>query len=111
LRCETSIDKTTTLEEEDGVLRHRDWKPKGGARSKNAMQMWSRAAQWQSAVKSGSTHLHLRNQLISVFGRPTMTTTTTVLDSALALMKIPDGCSILLTSLLFCILSSCYAVF
>jgi hypothetical protein len=106
LRCETSIGKTMTLEGEDGVPRHRDWKLKGGARrSKNAMQMWSRVLQWPSAVESGRTHSHLRNHLISVVGHPTMTTTTTtVLDSVPELTKIPDGCSFLLTSLYFCIL-------
>ena len=101
LRCETSTDKTMTLDEEDGVPRHRDWKSKGGARLKNAMQMRSTLVQWQLAVKSGSMHSHHpRKQLISVLGHPT--TKMTVLDSALELMRIPDGCSFLLY---FCILS------
>ena len=101
LRCGTSTDKIMTLDEEDGVPRHNDWKSKGGARSKNAMQMRSTLVQWQLVVKSGSMRSHLpRKQLISVLGHPT--TKMTVLDSALELMKIPDGCSFLLY---FCILS------
>ena len=112
LRCETSIGKTMTLEEEDGVPRHRDWRLKGGARrSKNAMQMWSRVLQWPSVVESGSTHSHLQNHLISVVGHPMTTMMTTALDSAPELMKIPDGCSFLLTSLYFCILLLCHAAF
>lgn len=101
LRCETSTDKTMTLDEEDGVPRHRDWKSKGGARSKNAMQIRTTVFQWQLAVKSGSTRSHLpQKQFISVLGHPT--TKMTVLDSALELMKIADGCSFILY---FCILS------
>ena len=100
LRCGTSTDKTMTLDEEDGVPRHRDRKSKGGARSKNAMQMRA-MVQWQLAVKSGSMRSHLpQKQLINVLGHPT--TKMTVLDSALELMKILDGCSFLLY---FCILS------
>ncbi len=107
LRCETSTDKTMTLEEEDGVPRHRNWKAKGGARSKNVMQMQTRVAQWQLAVKSGSMHSHLpRNQFLSALGHPMMK--TTVLDSALELMKILDGCNLLFY---FCILLSCHAAF
>ena len=107
LRCETSTDKIMTLGEEDGVPRHRDWKLKGGARSKNAMQIRSTVVQWQLAVKSGNTRSHLpRKQLLSVLGHPM--TKMTVLDSALELMKIADGCSFLLY---FCILSSCHAAF
>jgi hypothetical protein len=106
LRCGTSTDKTMTLEEEDGVPRHRNWKAKGGARSKNVMQMQTRVAQWQLAVKSGSMHSHLpRNRFLSVLGHPM--TKTTVLDSALELMKILDGCNLFY----FCILLSCHAAF
>jgi len=101
LRYETSTDKTMTLDEEDGVPRRRDWKSKGGARSKNAMQIRRTVDQWQLAVKSGSMRSHLpRKPLISVLGHPT--TKMTVLGSALELMKILDGCSFLLY---FCILS------
>jgi hypothetical protein len=102
LRCETSTDKTMTLDEEDGVPKHKDWKSKGGARLKNAMQMGEiTVVQWQLAVKSGSMRSHHpRKQLISVLGHPT--TKMTVPDSALELMKILDGCSFLLY---FCILS------
>jgi hypothetical protein len=90
-----------TLDEEDGVPRHRDWKSKGGARSKNAMQIRGTVVQWQLAATSGSMRSHLpRKQLISVLDHPT--TKMTVLDSALGLMKILDGCSSLLY---FCILS------
>jgi hypothetical protein len=101
LRCETSTDKTMTLDEEDGVPRHRDWKSKGGGRSKNAMQMRSTVVQWQLVAKSGSMRSHLlRKQLLSVLGHPM--TKMTDLDNALELMKTPDGCSCLLY---FCILS------
>src|ERR1700755_661448 len=101
LRCETSTDKTMTLDEEDGVPRHRDWKSKGGARSKNAMQIRSTVGQWQLAVKNGNMRSHLpRKQFLAVPGRPTMK--MTVLDSGLESMKIADGCSFLLY---FCILS------
>lgn len=107
LRCETSTDKTMTLDEEDGVPRHRDWKLKGDARSKNAMQTRIKVVQWQLAVKSGSMRSHLpQKQLISVLGHPTTTTTTTVLDSALELTKILDGCSFLLY-FLYSIIVSC----
>jgi hypothetical protein len=113
LRCETSIDKTMTQEEEGGVPRPRERKSKGGARrSKNAMQTCKRVPQWQSVVESGSTHSHLRRRLLNVVGHlTTMTMTTTVLDSALELTKIPDGCSFLLMSLYLCSLSLCHAVF
>jgi hypothetical protein len=101
LRCETSTDKTMIPDEEDGVPRHRDRKSRGGARSKNAMQMRNKLVQWQLAVKSGSMRSHLpQKQLLSVNGHPT--TKMMVLDSALELMKILDGCSFLLY---FCILS------
>lgn len=59
LRCETSTDKTMTLDEEDGVPRHRERKSKGGAKSKNAMQIGITVVQWQLAVKSGSMRSHL----------------------------------------------------
>jgi hypothetical protein len=75
LRCKTSTDKTMTrgwgAQEQEIEIEIE--KPK------DVMQMQSKVARCQLAVKSGSMHLHLpRNPLISVLGHPV--TKMTVLD-------------------------------
>ena len=91
-----------TPAEAGGVHRLRDWRLKGGARSKNVMRMWSRAVLLRLAAESGNKYMLSLNHLSSVVGRPT--SRMRVLDNVPEWTRILGGCSLPYSLLCLCIL-------